>query len=304
MSVSAVDDTVDNRAWVKRFGNELSTRQLVLGMADEAGTINAAAVYKLAEAIGLSHQQVRLCFRRLVGEGLFAQQGRGQHAIFAATSAGQGLLKPDSTWLNLAYRQDAGLEPWDGIWHMVGFAVPEAKRAARDDIRIYLLTIGGALLEGGWYISPHAWEPEVHATGKQLGIAEAVTLVEASQINLGGITDPRQIAASLWPLEAIAMRYRSFIDTFTPLVGQLDSRAIDDTELVSAALAMAALFDASIRHDPLLPAELLPEDWPGRTARRLLVLARRKSLKQSALLRHSVLFRSFDRVMSGEMLDR
>lgn len=280
---------------------ELSTRELVLGMADAEGAIDAGAVYELAEAIGLSHQQVRLCFRRLVGEGLFVQQGRGQRARFTATETGQAQLAPDHAWLQFAYRQDAGLERWDGRWHLVGFAVPEVRRAARDEMRGALLRLGGAPLEGGWYLSPHPWEPEVGAIGARLGLTASLTLAEVSQLQFGGVDVPAGLAARLWPLDSIGARYHAFLAAFTPLEGQLKRGELSESQLVSAALAMAAGFDASVRHDPLLPPELLPADWPGTAARELLASMRRKSLEQSALLRQSALFRSYDGLFASRV---
>lgn len=267
-------------------------------MADAAGAIDAAAVYTLAEAIGLSHQQVRLCFRRLVGDGLFVQHGRGQRARFKATAAGQAQLEPDHAWLHFAYRQDAGLERWDGRWHLVGFAVPEARRAARDEMRRALLRLGGAPLEGGWYLSPHPWEAEVRSVGARLGLAASLTLAEATRLQLGEHDAPAALAGRLWPLDAIGARYREFLAAFVPLAAQLERGELAESRLVSAALAMAASFEACIRHDPLLPPELLPADWPGKPARVLLATLRRTSLQQSALLRQSALFRSYDELFN------
>ena len=48
---------------------EIPTRVLVLGMAHHDGTIVADELYPVAEACGLTADQVRSCLRRLVERG-------------------------------------------------------------------------------------------------------------------------------------------------------------------------------------------------------------------------------------------
>jgi phenylacetic acid degradation operon negative regulatory protein len=55
-------------------------------------------------------------------------------------------------------------------------------------------------------------------------------------------------------------------------------------------LAYRACFEA----DPLLPAELLPQPWPGREARELLVTSRRLALRIRAGSGRPPLFATFD----------
>ncbi|HUF31625.1 MAG TPA: hypothetical protein VMN58_00275, partial [Acidimicrobiales bacterium] len=66
---------------------EIPTRVLVLGMADEAGTLRAEEILPVAEACGQTAEQVRSCLRRLVTEGLFERQGAGRSAVYTATEA-------------------------------------------------------------------------------------------------------------------------------------------------------------------------------------------------------------------------
>lgn len=108
---------------------EIPTRTLVLGMAQADGTIQADEVYPVAQACGLTAEQVRSCLRRLVAEGLYHRAGEGRDARFTATEAGMRALQGTLTRLRRAYEQDAAGRGWDRRWHLAAFAVPERKRA-------------------------------------------------------------------------------------------------------------------------------------------------------------------------------
>lgn len=148
----------------------IPTRTLVLGCVARDGSLNAGEVYGLAEACGMTDLQVRLCLRRLVSEGAIEHvSGRGRRAEFVARgeSASSAIL-PELEFVDFAYRQDEGLEPWDGRWRLVGFSVSEDRRAARDELRDRLRYYGGAPVHGGLYVSPHAWEELVLPEAERL----------------------------------------------------------------------------------------------------------------------------------------
>jgi len=130
---------------------EIPTRVLVLGMAQNDGTILAAELYPVAEACGQTADQVRSCLRRLVSEGLFTRRGEGRDAEFRATEAGMRALGATIERTRLAYAQDAAGKGWDRKWRLIAFAIPESKRTARDAFRDYLIDLGGAAIQNGLY---------------------------------------------------------------------------------------------------------------------------------------------------------
>jgi predicted transcriptional regulator len=148
----------------------IPTRALVLGMAQADGTIHAAEVYPVAEACTLTSEQVRSCLRRLVSEGLFERSGEGRDARYEATPAGLRVLESAVERTRLAYAQDAAGRGWDRQWRLVAFAIPETKRAARDGFRDTLLDLGGAPVQNGLYVSPHAWTTEIRDAAERLGV--------------------------------------------------------------------------------------------------------------------------------------
>jgi phenylacetic acid degradation operon negative regulatory protein len=277
----------------------IPTRLLVFGMAHEDGVVETAELVPVAEACGLTTEQLRSCLRRLVAEGLFEREGTGRTARFRATASGLRALGGDLDRTRLAYAQDAWGHPWDGQWRLVAVAVPESRRAARDALRDRLRALGGAPIQGGLHVSPHDWHGEVVAAAERLGIADGLTLATTSSLVVAGEGDARELARALWPIDDLAKRYQAFSERFAPVIDYLvDMRVqhehMPDAVFLHGALGMAVEFLDCFRDDPLLPPEILPRPWPGRTARELIVRTRRLALNLRTGTGRPALFRTFD----------
>jgi phenylacetic acid degradation operon negative regulatory protein len=259
------------------------TRVLVLGMADGDGVVTASEVAAVAAACGQSPDQVRSCLRRLVAEGLFVRRGAGGDIRYVATEAGHRALDGQLAATRLAYGQDASGQAWDGRWRLVAYTAPEARRAARDTFRDRLLGLGGALVQGGLYVSAHPWHDAVRAEAEATGVLDGLTLATAETLDVGGTSHPRDVAARLWPVAHLAVGYRRFVEEFSSWRDALEQRAASHEQLpdelfLPSALKMSVAFQRIGHRDPLLPPELLPKPWPGRDARRLLLECRRLAL--------------------------
>ena len=256
------------------------TRTLVLGVARRDGTIRASDVYRVAEASGQTAEQVRSCLRRMVSEGLYERDGSGRNAIFRPTAMGAASLGARLRRVRLSFRQDAAGRGWDGSWRLVAFAVPEVNRSSRDALRDRLRELGGAPIQGGVYVSPHPWEPDVRALADELGVAGNLTLATTQELEVGGERDPRRLAEMLWPIDEVGAAYERFVETYRHLPSELESLRLDrgrvsDFELFPRMLAMGVDHDTISASDPFLPPELLPRPWAGRAARELVVRCRK-----------------------------
>jgi phenylacetic acid degradation operon negative regulatory protein len=281
---------------------EIPTRVLVLGMAHHDGTILADELYPVADACGLTDDQVRSCLRRLVAEELFEREGDGRDAVYRATSAGMRALGASMERARLAYAQDAAGRGWDRRWHLVAFAIPEAKRSARDGFRDQLLDLGGAAIQNGLYVSPHRWEKDVLAEAERLGVAEHITVATTDDLEIAGEHDPRGIAARLWPIDAVASGYQNFVETYEGVPGSLEQmrqqkRRLAEADFLPGSLVIGIKFQKCFHNDPLLPPELLPRPWPGRAARDLLARSRRLGILLREEHNKPALFAPFDDIV-------
>ncbi|WP_117208433.1 PaaX family transcriptional regulator C-terminal domain-containing protein [Allorhizocola rhizosphaerae] len=241
----------------------ITTRVLVESLVRADGTVDAGELYAIAAILGMTDQQVRLCIKRLVAEGRFTHEGRGRRALLRATAE----VFNEVEFVRYAYRQDQGLEPWDGRWRLVAFAIPETARAARDSFRDAIVYLGGAFVQGGLYVTPNDWDDLIAVHRDRLGIGAGVTTLTTTDLCVGGERDPRRLAAALWPLGEIAERYVRLGERARQL---LESHAgLARIELLAGTIEVAAQFTAAMEPDPLLPPELLPRPWPGTEARAL-----------------------------------
>ncbi|MEU2799675.1 PaaX family transcriptional regulator C-terminal domain-containing protein [Streptomyces sp. NPDC007117] len=249
----------------------ISTRTLVFALVREDGTVHADELYSVAEAIGMTDQQVRLCVKRLVAEGRFTQEGRGRRARLHATTDATGSMAPDVEYVRHAYRQDQGLAPWNGTWHLFAFAIPESARQARDTLRDTLLHLGAAPLQGGLYVCANDVADIAEAHARHLGVLPSLTRLTSRDLRVGEESDPVRLAALLWPLPAIAERHEALAALAEDRLARLSGPAAPPTptERLTYAVELASAFTTAMAPDPLLPAELLPQPWPGARARAL-----------------------------------
>ena len=279
--------------------DEIPTRLMVMGLAHRDGTVHGVELYRVAQECGIAVETVRSCLRRLIAEGLFDRDGEGREAVFHATAAGRAQLDVTQQRHLLAYAQDAAGRGWDRRWRLVSFAIPEARRSARDEFRDHLLALGGAALQPGVYVSPHRWEADIHAEAARLGISENVVTASTDDLVVGGEVDPRAIVARLWPIDELARRYRDFIDTYRGVPDQLEAmrrrgERISEHDFLAGVLHLAIRFNACFESDPLLPPELLPRPWPGREARDVLARCRKLGVLAREDKAGPALFRVFD----------
>jgi phenylacetic acid degradation operon negative regulatory protein len=284
-------------------GAAIPTRLLVLGLAHRDGRVHGPELYRTAEQCNISVETVRSCMRRLISEGLFVREGEGRDAIFSATEGGHALLGVNVARHVLAYAQDAAGRGWDRRWRIAQFAIPEAKRTNRDRFRDHLITLGGAQLQPGVYLSPHPWESEVLEGAQRLGVQEHLSLLSTDDLNLGGNTNPREIAESLWDLDALADRYSAFIKTYEGVPSGLEemrnrNERLAEVDFLPGVLHIAIRFNDCFAADPLLPPELLPKPWPGRAARELLAKCRRIGLLTRSDKSGPALFQVFDEAIA------
>jgi phenylacetic acid degradation operon negative regulatory protein len=249
---------------------EVPTRTLVHALLRQDGTVAADELYEVAGLLGMSDQQVRLTIKRLVAAGEFAVVGRGRRAVLRAAAELRRALGADVEFVRFAYRQDLGLEPWDGRWHLVAFAVPEAERQSRDALRREILYLGGAPLQGGLYVAANAWEPLIDDAVRRVGGSATVTTATTGDLAVAGERDPRRLAARLWPVAEIAQRWTRLVAVTRQRLAVLDADPeLGPVERLRMAIEVAVVFDEAAKPDPLLPPELLPDPWPGAEGRAL-----------------------------------
>ncbi|MFF2145657.1 PaaX family transcriptional regulator C-terminal domain-containing protein [Kitasatospora sp. NPDC058190] len=234
-------------------------RTVVEACFDPQGTASLDYVYDVAAAAGLSDQPVRLAIRRLEAAGVLRQEGRGRKGRLLLTDAGRLRADMDVRFIALAYAQDAGLAPWDGLWRLYTFSVPEQRRAERDALRVALTRLGAVALAPGAYVSPHDLLEELVGETSEATVGTYLITAEATRLIGPGFTGAVAVAERLWPAADTIEAYQPLADA---LGDESPGRDGSSAELIATALGLVDAFSRAMESDPLLPTELRPAPWP------------------------------------------
>jgi phenylacetic acid degradation operon negative regulatory protein len=216
-------------------------------------------LYLLA-LLGVNEGAARTTLSRMKQQGWFETEKDGRHSQYQITERGRALLEQGEKRIF-----EEPLTVWNGRWQMVVYSLPEEQRRARNELRKKLTWFGFGTLAPGTWVSPHDWQAEIRAVVADLDIGAGVTLLTALA------DDDHDLIHKCWPLAALAADYQTFINRHRP-----DYEAYRDGRLKPTAedcfvrrFWLTFYFQRFPLQDPNLPLTLLPQDWPGTTARQI-----------------------------------
>ena len=209
----------------------------------------SAAIVALLAEFGVSDSAARAALSRLTRNGLLVTSKTGRRTFSRLSSRAAGILDDGARRI---FSFGAASQPWDGMWSLVAFSIPEDNRAARDALRKQLRWRGFAPLYDGLWVSPRDHAAEVIGYLKDLDITTG-TAFRASSVPADG-----EIPARAWDLDGLRRRYECFI----AFAGQLRDAAVagrvPPTDALIARTRVMDEWRAFPALDPDLPAELLP----------------------------------------------
>jgi len=225
---------------------------LALGAADALGTA-AATVLKMAWDRYLDSGRFDRRFRRLVEKGLVELAAvSGTERIFRLTEIGReaaaGGRDPDARWAR----------PWDGLWRLAVFDVPEIHASRRKRLRRILAAADFGHLQDSAWLSPDTAD-ELRA--RLRGVASEVeTLTFLESRPCSGESDA-DLVQGAWNFARINRRYEHYLEVLRNRPRWYEAKAWPAWLRVEWNAWRHA-----VRADPLLPAPLLPSDYRGRAA--------------------------------------
>ncbi|MFI6496059.1 PaaX family transcriptional regulator C-terminal domain-containing protein [Nonomuraea typhae] len=210
--------------------NTLSARSAVLSalLGSHPPRLAARHLVRIGELFGIAEGTVRVALSRMVAAGDLVQED-GRYTLSARLIERQA-------------RQDESRDPhprdWDGMWEV---AVVTAERRAPADRAAFRHAMGALRLaelrEGTWMRPANLlreWPESVSA--------------QCTRIDGRPRRDPTPL---LWDLDGWAAEAR-----------QLE-RALETADGLAEGFIVSAAVLRHLLKDPLLPAGLLPADWPG-----------------------------------------
>ena len=195
----------------------------------------AAQLLLLTGDFGIRESTVRVALTRMVGAGDLVRSEDG--------------YRLSDRLLARQRRQDDALNPrrraWDGTWTLLVITTVGTEARARAALRNRLQDKRFAELREGVWVRPDNVEVDLGAD-----VRERVRVLRAHD------EAPDELAAQLWDLSGWADAGR---DMLTAMAAAPD---------IPGRFTVAAAMVRHLLTDPVLPDELLPEDWPGAALRK------------------------------------
>lgn len=161
---------------------------------------------------------------------------------------------------------------WDKKWRIAIFDIEEVNRRLRDNLRDKLKELGFGMLQKSVFISPHDILRDFSEFISHLGLEQAVYAFETSTLAIG---NAKELASRVWNLDFFNERYKQVVEK---------AREIQNSHLIKAHDRGKMLNDKDkkkrrelrneyleiLLRDPFLPKAMLPIDWSGYEAKKLI----------------------------------
>lgn len=144
---------------------------------------------------------------------------------------------------------------WDGNFMIVIFDIPEKQRVERDRLRRKLKELGFGMLQKSVWISPYHFETDMNEFIHSNKLNKYVSVLTAKKLWINNLKD---FSRKIWKLRKIKSSYLKI----------LKNPGISFKKSLN-------LYIETLIQDPLLPNELLPDDWPRKKV--LSLISRRRS---------------------------
>lgn len=143
--------------------------------------------------------------------------------------------------------------PWDGHIYLVSYDVPTKHNKLRDVLREYIRRTGGALLQESLWINPYNPSLLLKEFVETHDIPGTVLVSKLGSDGAIGEETLPDLIVRVYNLDELAARYEDFLETYRRPKG------IPKTKITIDYLSI-------LKHDPQLPFELLPKDFPDQKA--------------------------------------
>lgn len=164
---------------------------------------------------------------------------------------------------------------WDGTWRMLLFDIPVKKNTTRTRLRRYLKGHNFGCLQNSVWVTPDPMQSEREIlSGGEVNVA-SLLLLESRPC--AGESD-QEIVEAAWNFKAINEAYAKCEGVLSQHPGRNVSGIAGARSLERWTRAEHSAWIEAVRLDPMLPAKLLPKNYPGQRVWR----ARKRILGKTA----------------------
>lgn len=145
---------------------------------------------------------------------------------------------------------------WDKKLYLITYDIPEQKHFLRDLLREYLKKIGCVKLQASVWLTPYSPTMILSKFVKENRLGETILISDLGLEGTVGGEDIKSLVKRVYKLEALNRRYEEFIDKYA--------------QVNYAKTEVGFVFNSILEDDPQLPFEILPKNWLGDKAYKLM----------------------------------
>jgi len=236
----------------------------------------------LLEPMGLNERVVRTSVYRLVQDDLLVARQVGRRSFYALTENGTRQSLEASRRI---YARRAST--FDGTWTQVWLA--GSGNDAQSELSDALIHQGFGVLAPGLILRQgDATEIATEAAARHEASRETVILHAQALGEDGGATPTFERLAKWWPLDMLEAEYEEFLDLTSVPLDAISAQGTPDAETCFYLRCLLIhAYRRIVLKDPMLPVPLLPGDWPGLRAERVM----------------AALYQSLSEIAQGHVMD-
>ncbi len=225
--------------------------RFLLALGAVGGEVTGALAHTLGRKFSTTGRRAE-AYRRLEASGHIEVHGRGplDARIVRLTDKGRSACRAEVDPENLWAR------PWDGVWRIVAFDIPETEAKTRAQLRRKLHELRFGWLQNSVWISPDPTDEFRALLSEKQLVPESLTLLEAHPA--GGESN-ESMAAAAWDFAALEKGHEQYLKILQLRPNRVQTLTAWFSWLETEHRAWTHL----ARRDPFLPQPLLPPGYRG-----------------------------------------
>ena len=226
------------------------------------GQVWLGSLIELLAPFGINDRLVRTSVFRLAEEGWLDAQREGRRSRYALnSSAARRFERAYQRIYTPSYRD------WKGKWTLVLATSGTLTAEQKVGLRKELLWEGFGMIAPLVFGHPCADAETLEEILVRVGVKGKVFVCDATESEFAAARPLSELIQQCWELDTVVADYERFINYFAALPKLLKARnAINPEQAFVIRTLLIHEFRRVQLHDQQLPLELLPKNWPGKTA--------------------------------------